>query len=127
MNSFFFQKYRKMGKIHAKRVGDITISRRQFLSQSFENFRKWTLWCFRSLFLVLKKSVHKRMYQVFIGMSFQSTDFFRSGTLLCFKINFGVNNFHAQEGWNSVFASRKFCLTVPKKFGGEPFGVSEIS
>ena len=32
-----------------------------------------------------------------------------------------------REGEVSKFPSKVFCLTVPKKFGGEPFSVSLIS
>ena len=52
---------------------------------------------------------------------------FRRGTLLCFtKFLIPKNVRDNRGGWYHDFLSKLFCLTVPKKFVGEPFRVSLI-
>ena len=58
----------------------------------------------------------------------QSAEKIRRGTLLCFR-KFRVPKIvrDKRRGGYHDFLSKLFCLTVPKKFVGEPFSVSLIS
>ena len=50
----------------------------------------------------------------------------RQGAILCFrKFLVGRNIFWIREGGYHDFPSKNFCVTVPKYFIGEHFGVSE--
>ena len=54
---------------------------------------------------------------------FHSTEKFRRGTLYCVT-NFGYRKILCFRGLCHDFLSKIFCLTVPKIFVGESFGVS---
>ena len=49
----------------------------------------------------------------------------RQGTILCFRKFLVGKKFYGLEGGYHDFPSKSFCLTVPKYFIGEHFGVSE--
>ena len=91
---------------------------------STKKFRWGTLRCFRK-FRVSKNFIHKK------GISLVSVEFFVSQcrknswvTLQGFsKFKLSKNFMHNKNV--SRFSVKIFSLTVPKKFVGEPFGVSE--
>ena len=57
-----------------------------------------------------------------------SAEKFRRGTFLCcFRKFLVANKFMDKQGEYQKFPSKNFCLTVPRNFVGEPFGVSLIS
>ena len=47
--------------------------------------------------------------------------------MLCFRKILAAKSFWIKRGEYQKFLSKIFCLTVPKKFVGEPFSVSLIS
>ena len=47
--------------------------------------------------------------------------------MLCVRKFLVAKKFMDKKGEYQVFASKNFCLTVPKKFVGEPFSASLIS
>ena len=47
--------------------------------------------------------------------------------MLCFRKFLVAKKFMDKKGGHQNFPSKTFCLTVPKKFVGEPFSVSLIS
>ena len=47
--------------------------------------------------------------------------------MLCFGKFLVTNNFMDKKGEYQDFLSKKLCLTVSKKFAGEPFRVSLIT
>ena len=74
-------------------------------------------------FCTLCKKVSRFSVEKFLS---QSAEKFPRGTFLCFRNTLVSNNVRDKRGGGyHDFSSKLFCLTVPKIFVGEPFGVSE--
>ena len=124
-----FRKFRVSKNFMSKR-GRARSSIKNLLSRSTEKLRRGTLLCltkfpvskkFRDKKGRRRKGVLRFSVRFFLSPSAQK---FRRGTL------YGVTNF----GWRKIvcfrglchdFPSKILCLSVPKHFAGEPFGVSE--
>ena len=107
-----------------KRVSRFSVEKFSF--HSAEKFRRGTRLCFRK-FRVSKNFMPKRGISRFSieNLLSHSTEKLRRGTLLiCFWKCPVAKKFMDKRGGIKIFR-RSFCLTVPKYFIGEHFGVSE--
>ena len=98
------------------------------LSHSPDKIRTRTLLCFERI--LVSKSFKQRRGKLhgFVENFFYLTGpkKLRQGTILCFrKILAGKNILWIRGGGGITIFRRSFCLTVPKYFIGEHFGVSE--
>ena len=115
-------------KFMNKRGGVSRFSNELFLSHSAENFRTGTL-CYINF--EYRKSLYKRGGRV-SNCSIEkclshSAESFRRRILYC-CINFGNRKCLDKKGWEfQGIPSKILCLTVPKKFVGDPFAVAIIS
>ena len=74
-------------------------------------------------FCTLCKKVSRFSLEKFLS---HSAEKFRRGTCLCFRKSLVPKNVRNKRGGvYHDFPLKLFCLTVPKNFVGEPFGVSE--
>ena len=90
------------------------------MSHNAENFRKGILLFLRKC-LVSKSFMDEKGGITFFRRKFLVS---QCPSLQCFR-KFGVlKNFMHNRGYHK-FPSKIFCLTVPKKFRGHPFNVSE--
>ena len=107
--------------------GIIKIFRRKFLSHRTEIFHWRTLWCFRKI-LLSKIFMHRRGRGITVLSKFfvsqDRNEKLCKGTLL-FSGNFLVSKKFMDKKVLITIFRRSFCLTVPKYFIGEHFGVSE--
>ena len=96
-----------------------------FLSHSTEKFRWGTLRCFKK-FRVSKNFMHKKGLSLFSLQTFlsHSAHKLRKGTILCFRNILVGKNFMDKREVITIL-SKIFCVTVPKNFIREQFGVSE--
>ena len=99
-----------------------------FLPHSTEKFRWGTLRCIRK-FRVVKNFMHQRgggvsRFSVEFFLS-HSAENFRRGESFSVSLISGIEKVWIRGGEYQDFPSKIFCLTVPKCFIGEHFGVSE--
>ncbi len=111
--------------------GSIKIFVENFLSHSAEKFCRWTLLCCVSESFRQRKSLWIRGEGGVSRFSVEnllshSAEKVRRGTFLCFGKSLVSKNVRDKRGGGyHDFPSKLFCLTVPKNFVGEPFGVSK--
>ena len=122
-----FRKFRvSQNVMHKKGISLSTVEK--FLSHSADKFRRRTLLCFERILaseiFKQRRGEASRFCQNFFYLTGPKK--LCQGTILCFrKILIGKNILWIREGGYHDFPSESFCLTVPKNFIGEHFGVSE--
>ena len=113
--------------MHSKGISLHSVEK--FLSHSADKFPRRTLLCFEK---ILESKIFKQKrgkLQGYLESFFYLTGpkKLRQGTILRFTNFLVVEKFLWMRGGSyHAFASKSFCLTVPKKFIGEQFFVSKI-
>ena len=72
------------------------------------------------------KRVMSRFFKEFFFSQYRKT-LQGNPSVLCFRKFLVVKMFMDEKGENQKFPSKRFCLTVPKIFAGEPFRLSLTS